>query len=141
MILKREDLTSIKGIGASTADRILKESTEIYNFEELKQVKGIGSSIFTRIKNYYDLYEVSFNPTNYNITEEINNLFIVGDQNNWNVNDSRYSLIKNYQKWTGCFNLAEGCEYKLLYNSNSWQEGKHIGQKGLQSAVNFVVRG
>lgn len=57
-----------------------------------------------------------------------NEVYLVGDMNNWDPTDMTYSLTRNnYCNWVGIFGLEKGTEYKIMYDSNDWDAEQHIG--------------
>ena len=51
----KEELQKIKGVGPSTAEKIIeyrKEHSKFSNIEEIKEIKGIGDAKFEKIKEY-----------------------------------------------------------------------------------------
>ena len=54
----KEELMSVKGIGESKADSIIKYRKEkglFKSVEDLKQISGIGDNIYDKIKDYFTL--------------------------------------------------------------------------------------
>ena len=54
----KEELMSVKGIGESKADSIIKYRKEkglFKSVEDLKQISGIGDNIYDKIKGYFTL--------------------------------------------------------------------------------------
>ena len=70
--------------------------------------------------------------------ENPNEMHLVGEMNNWNPEDKSFSLIeKNDGTWTNRFNLEAGTEYKIMYDSISWEENKYIGDNGHNFKVSY----
>jgi len=141
-----EDLLKVKGIGRVTAKNILKYRKEYGSFsrlEELKNVAGIGNKKLQMLKPQLTLEEVikikkvtvEFNPAEYDI-EQPEEVHLVGSMNNWKPDDKSYPLQKGKDGiWRNTFKFKEGTEYKIMYDSSSWEEEKHVGYYGR----NFVV--
>lgn len=136
-----KDLMKIKGIGKSKAKNIVeyrKKNGFLKEKEELKKVKGIGNSIFKKISDKIKIdnkTKVEFKPSNYNL-DNLSEVHLVGTMNNWDPSDKNYSLkeVKN-DLWTGKFFLEDGDEYKIMYDSNSWEEDKYIGDLDSQNII------
>ncbi len=138
----KKELTTLKGIGASFAERIINYRQENDGFtskEEIKEVKGIGTGTYNNLSDQIkvdgevsvatnnDLKEVIFNPADYGIAE-VNEVHLVGDMNDWNPADKTYQLKKDEAGiWRGEFDLEDGTEVKFMYDSSSWEEDKHVG--------------
>ncbi|MGM0501860.1 MAG: helix-hairpin-helix domain-containing protein [Bacillota bacterium] len=152
-----KELQKIKGIGKVTAENIVNYREEIGGFDSLEQVKevsGIGAKSFANLKELMavgeaddnlktedaspkegnesenDLVRIELDLTNHDISE-IDEAHLVGDMNNWDPTDKTYALEKEEPGiWGAYFDLDEGIEYKIMYDSTSWEEGKHIGYHG-----------
>lgn len=141
-----DDLLQVKGIGKVTADNILKYRRDYGGFsrlEELKNVAGIGSRKLLELKPQLTVegvikikkVTVEFNPAEYDI-EQPDVVHLVGSMNNWKPDDKSYPLQKDEDGiWRNTFSLKQGTEYKIMYDSSSWEEEKHVGHYG----SNFVV--
>ncbi|MEC9489757.1 MAG: helix-hairpin-helix domain-containing protein [Halanaerobiales bacterium] len=141
------DLTQITGIGYGKAFNIIKYRKENNGFEtleELKEVKGIADKTYELIKSELTLGEnksaeekvkISIN-TNHLGIETPAEMHLVGEMNDWNLEDKSYNL-KEEEKgiWSNTFDLEAGAEYKIMYDSSDWEAGKYIGDNG----DNFVV--
>lgn len=131
----KKELVKINKIGPVKAERIIsfrKKNGPFKNIKELMQVKGFGGKIFSDIKSKLEVskrVKIIFNPDEYDlVNEEINEVHLVGEMNDWNPADRSYSLSKTDNgSWVGWFYLEKGTEYKFMYNSESWEAGKHIG--------------
>ena len=56
----KEELEKIKGVGPSTAEKIIeyrKEHSKFSNIEEIKEIKGIGDAKFEKLKEYITVGE------------------------------------------------------------------------------------
>ncbi len=144
-----DKLIEVKGIGEVTATNIVdyrEKNGDLQNLEELKQIKGIGDITFAQIKSELTISEknaglkkpesetspvtISFDPEEVGIAEP-DEVHLVGEMNDWNPADKSYSLQKNKDgTWSNEFNLKPGTEYKIMYDSSSWEEKKHIGFYG-----------
>ena len=136
----REELMKLDKIGGAKADNILdyRERTDKFDSsEQLLQVKGIGPGIFNSIKGQITVGKevtIRFNPADY-MLGDVGEVHLVGEMNNWNPADKSYSLAKNQDGiWEGGFAFEKGTEYKIMYDSESWEAGKHIG-KGEENLV------
>ena len=136
-----EDLMKIKGIGKSKAENIVeyrKKNGFLKVKEELKKVKGIGNSIFKKISNKIKVgnkIKVEFKPSNYNL-DNLNEVHLVGTMNNWDPADKTYGLEKiESNLWAGKFSLENGDEYKIMYDSSSWEEDKYIGDLDSENII------
>lgn len=137
-----DKLTEVKGIGKVTAKNIIEyreNQGSLQSLQELKQIKGIGEITFEQIKTEltvaeehtaeekYPTVQIKFDPEEVGI-EEPEEVHLVGDMNDWNPEDKTYSLHKNKDNiWSNQFALKPGTEYKIMYDSSSWDEDKHIG--------------
>ncbi len=146
-----DNLTAIKGIGKVTAKNIIKyrEKEEGFeNLEELKNVKGIGETTFKQIKSELIIGKeiqsskqtrtvtIEFDPDEVGI-EDPEEVHLVGEMNDWNPQDKSYKLYRDKQgKWNNQFKLKPGTEYKIMYDSESWEENKYVGFYG----ENFQVQ-
>ena len=136
-----KDLMKITGIGKSKAKNIVeyrKKNGFLKEKEELKKVKGIGNSIFKKISDKIKIdnkTKIEFKPSNYNL-DNLSEVHLVGTMNNWDPSDKNYSLkeVKN-DLWTGKFFLEDGDEYKIMYDSDSWEEDKYIGDLDSQNII------
>jgi len=153
----KKQLTEVKGIGHKKAERIItyrKNHGPFSNKKELMKVKGFGQSIFAKIKGKIEVaklkslstdiaaifepkkVKITFNPSEYNLTEDIYEVHLVGEMNDWDPVDKSYALSKREGGvWEGVFSLNKGTEYKILYNSDSWDEGNDIGEYGENMVV------
>ncbi|MGM0438219.1 MAG: helix-hairpin-helix domain-containing protein [Bacillota bacterium] len=136
-----EDLMKIKGIGKSKAENIVeyrKQNGFLKSKEQLKKVKGIGNNIFKKISNKIKVnnkVKIEFKPSNYNLGN-LNEVHLVGTMNNWEPSDKTYALEKiNNDLWTGEFSLKNGEEYKIMYDSSSWEEDKYIGDLDSENII------
>jgi len=136
-----EDLMKIKGIGKSKAENIVeyrKKNGFLKSKEQLKKVKGIGNSIFKKVSDKIRInnrFKVEFKPSNYNLND-LNEVHLVGTMNNWDPADKSYSLeMVNDDLWSGEFLLENGDEYKIMYDSISWEEDKYIGDLDSQNII------
>ncbi|SRR6056297_1132610 len=136
-----EDLMKIKGIGKSKAENIVeyrKKNGFLKSKEQLKKVKGIGNSIFKKVSDKIRInnrLKVEFKPSNYNLND-LNEVHLVGTMNNWDPADKSYSLeMVNDDLWSGEFLLENGDEYKIMYDSISWEEDKYIGDLDSQNII------
>jgi len=78
---------------------------------------------------------IEFNPEEHGI-EEPEEVHLVGSMNNWDPNDKSYPLQKGKDGvWRNTFKFKKGTEYKIMYDSESWEEGKHVGHYD----SNFIV--
>ncbi|MFW6237848.1 MAG: helix-hairpin-helix domain-containing protein [Halanaerobiales bacterium] len=130
-----EELMGIRGVGGSTAERIVscrRENGPFHSPEDISLVKGIGEKKLEKICpeiKVEDVVEIEFDPDRYGIgkPEEVH---LVGDMNDWDPADYSYSLDREEDGlWRGIFLLGKGTEFKFLYDSNSWDEGNDIGGK------------
>ena len=130
-----EDLVQLNGIAEIKAKRIIayrKQNNEFTNIEELTEVRGIGQAIFERIRQDIKVNngtKIIFMPEKYNLeNKNINEVHLVGEMNNWDPANKSYTLKKNDDgTWTGIFKLKTGTEYKILYDSDNWEQGNEIG--------------
>jgi len=136
-----EDLMKIKGIGKSKAENIVeyrKKNGFLKSKEQLKKVKGIGNSIFKKVSDKIRInnrLKVEFKPSNYNLND-LNEVHLVGTMNNWDPADKTYALEKtDHDLWVGEFLLENGDEYKIMYDSISWEEDKYIGDLDSQNII------
>ena len=142
------ELTSIKGIGKTTAENIIKYREENNSFNELRElmnVQGIAEKTFQRLESEFmdinnnsnqNLFEVEVD-TAYLPVENPEEIHLVGDMNNWDTEDKSYCLNENGNGiWTNEFDLEPGTEYKIMYDSTDWEENKHFGDYG----ANFIVK-
>ena len=136
-----ENLMKIKGIGKSKAENIVeyrKKNGFLKSKEQLKKVKGIGNSIFKKVSDKIRInnrFKVEFKPSNYNLND-LNEVHLVGTMNNWDPADKSYSLERvNDDLWSGEFLLENGDEYKIMYDSISWEEDKYIGDLDSQNII------
>ncbi len=145
-----KEFQKVKGIGKATAQKIVNYREDLGGFdslEEIKNVSGIGKKNFAKLKDFIakgdsndkkikkDLKQIKFNPDDYNI-EKVEEVHLVGDMNNWNPADKTYSLKEQDGIWMNSFNLTEGTEYKIMYDSISWEANKHIGS---EEDNNFII--
>ncbi len=141
-----DDLLKVKGIGRVTAENILEYRRKQGGFsslEELKNVAGIGSKKLQDLKPQLTVegvieikkITVELNPAEYDL-EQPEEVHLVGSMNNWNPADKSYPLQKGKDGvWRNTFKFKKGTEYKIMYDSSSWEEEKHVGYYG----KNFVV--
>ena len=154
-----QDLQQIKGIGKVTAQNIIQYREEKGGFdslEEVKNVSGIGAKSFSNLTEEItlddepvanqviedltdeevptepeqDLVRIEFNPADYEIGE-VHEVHLVGDMNKWDPTDKTYALEREESGiWANSFDLEEGMEYKVMYDSSSWEEDRHVGFYG-----------
>ena len=144
-----KELQQIKGIGKVTAQKIVQYREEIGGFDsldEVKNVSGIGAKSFANLTEKItlgqsevavnseepakDLVRIEFNPADYELGE-VHEVHLVGDMNDWDPADKTYLLEKEESGlWANSFALEEGMEYKVMYDSTSWEEDKHVGFYG-----------
>lgn len=136
-----EDLMKIKGIGKRKAENIVeyrKKNGFLKSKEQLKKVKGIGNNIFKKISNKIKVdnkVKIEFKPSNYNL-DNLNEVHLVGTMNNWDPADKTYALEKiDNDLWSGKFSLENGDEYKIMYDSFSWEEDKYIGDLDSENII------
>ncbi len=141
-----DDLLKVKSIGRVTAENILEYRRKQGGFsslEELKNVAGIGSKKLQDLKPQLTVegvieikkITVELNPAEYDL-EQPEEVHLVGSMNNWNPADKSYPLQKGKDGvWRNTFKFKKGTEYKIMYDSSSWEEEKHVGYYG----KNFVV--
>lgn len=131
----KEELTKINKIGPVKAERIVlyrKRNGLFENIKELMNIKGFGKSIFSEIKDKIKVsnkVKIVFDPAEFGLeNEDISEVHLVGEMNDWDPADKTYSLSRDKDSiWKGRFSLSKGTEYKFMYDSESWEEGKHIG--------------
>lgn len=141
------DLTQITGIGYGKAFNIIKyrkENNGFESLEELKEVKGIAEHTYNMIKSELTLEnsqsseektKIAVNIQDFGI-ENPDEMHLVGEMNNWNPEDKSYNLKEEEKQiWSNTFDLEAGTEYKIMYDSTDWEDGKYIGDNG----DNFVV--
>ena len=141
-----EELKEIKGVGKVTAQKIVQYREEVGGFETLEEVKnvsGIGAKSFANLEEELtidetseienkedDLVRIEFDQAEYGI-EDVDEVHLVGDMNNWDPTDKTYSLEEvESGVWASSFDLEEGLEYKIMYDSTDWNEDKHVGFYG-----------
>ncbi len=144
-----DDLLKVKGIGRVTAENILeyrrnqREKGGFSSLEELKNVAGIGSKKLQELKPQLTVegvikikkITVEFNPAEYDL-EQPEEVHLVGSMNNWKPADKSYPLQKGKDGvWRNPFKFKKGTEYKIMYDSSSWEEENHVGYYG----KNFVM--
>ncbi len=141
-----KDLTEVNGIGKVTALNIIqyrKENDGFNNLIELKNINGIAEKTYKKIKPNLTVgentpnskVEITVNPQELGI-ENPNEIHLVGEMNDWKPEDQTYSLVEDENGiWTNVFNLEDGTEYKIMYDSTAWEEDKYIGDSG----NNFIV--
>ena len=131
----KKELTQIKGVGFKKAENIIEYRNDngFFNSKEgLLNVKGFGPRNYAKIKDKVEVTEkkqIIFDPQEYNLDpDEINDVHLVGEMNDWDPADKTYSLNKKEDgTWQGEFFLETGTEFKFLYDSNSWEEGNDLG--------------
>ena len=141
---KKPEMKKIPGIGEVMAERIIKFRKENGNFskpQDLLNVKGVGKSLFSRVKDKIEFSEsdctkkVIFNPAEYGL-EDVQEVHLVGEMNDWNPADKTYSLKKRPDGiWEGNFNIDDGLEYKIMYDSDKWEDKQHIGDSWGENLV------
>ncbi len=132
-----KELLSIDGIGSDKAEKILayRENNGGYikDMDVLLNVKGIGEKYLNTIREYIEIGQImtiTFDPADYGL-EEVHEVHLVGEMNEWNPADKSYSLKKNDDgKWVGDFPLEKGLEYKYMYDSDNWESKKYLGDRG-----------
>ncbi len=155
----KNELTQVKRIGPKKAERIInyrKNHGLFESKEELLEVKGFGQATFSLIEDEIEVSDIdsgtdadkdkssesnkiylTFDPEYYNLSKnDIYEVHLVGEMNDWNPADKTYALKKREDGiWEGSFLIEEGTEFKFLYNSDSWEEDKDIGDNG----ANIIV--
>ncbi len=137
-----EELQQLKGIGQVTAEKIVEYRRTKGNFnsvEELANVSGIGQKTLEQLQGELEVgdgsqaaeptskVEITFNPQEYGL-QEVDEVHLVGEMNDWNPADKSYSLEESGNGvWKNKFDLEPGMEYKIMYDSASWEAEKHIG--------------
>jgi competence ComEA-like helix-hairpin-helix protein len=92
--------------------------------KELTKVDGIGKVIALNIVNYRK------RNNGFNELKELKNIKGIADKT--------YSLIEGENGiWTNKFNLKPGTEYKIMYDSTSWEEDKYIGDNDDNFKVSY----
>ena len=148
-----KDLQKIKGIGKVTAQNIIEYREEICGFNslvEVKNVSGVGEKSFSNLKEVMtldgeaneeiivtedneadkELVRIEFDPYEHNL-DQIGEVHLVGDMNNWDPTDKTYALKKEDSGlWANSFDLETGIEYKFMYDADSWEADNHIGYYG-----------
>lgn len=148
--IKLGELLKIRGIGKITATRIVKYREENNGFKkllELKKIRGIAENTYQNLKKQFILtdnkeekekkFKVKLDVKKLQMTnpEEIH---LVGDMTNWDPKDKTYSLIeKENGIWFNEFNLKEGTEYKIMYDSTDWNDNQYFGDNGSNLVVEF----
>lgn len=136
----REELIEVKAIGPAKARNIIdyrNKNGRFSELEELQKVNGIGPQIFSQIKEklIVDGVKITFDPREY-MLGEVNEVHLVGEMNDWNPADRTYALKENEDGiWEGIYSFSPGTEYKIMYDSESWEAGRHIGD----GHENFVI--
>lgn len=144
-----EELTEISGIGRVTALNIIQYRNKNNGFDELqelKNIRGIADRTYEKIRskltvfdensNLYEL-KIEIRPQEIGI-ENPDEMHLVGEMNNWDPEDKTYNLIESEDgKWTNNFNLEEGTEYKVMYDSTSWEEDRYLGDSGENFKVSY----
>lgn len=140
-----KELQQISGIGQITAENIVQYRDANGGFDsldELKNVSGIGPKSFASLKDKITLNEaesdekelvrVEFDQSDYELEGvEIDEVHLVGDMNDWDPTDKTYALeLQDDNIWANSFDLEAGLEYKIMYDSTSWEEDKHVGFYG-----------
>lgn len=135
------ELTKINGIGLVLAKEIIKirQDHPFCKPGDLLKVKGIGKRLLKKIKKNIVInkgVDIVFNPVDYGLGE-VGEVHLVGDMNDWDPADLTYSLEEQEDgSWIGNFNLQKGTEYKFIYDSLSWDDGRDIGD---HSGGNLVI--
>jgi competence ComEA-like helix-hairpin-helix protein len=150
--VKIKELQKIKGIGQVTAENIVNYRAQIGGFdslEQLKEVSGVGNKSFSNLEDAFvvgaitkvevkkideepkeDLATIEFNPAEHNLSG-LGEVHLVGDMNDWNPSDKTYALERKESGiWSNSFDLEAGQEYKIMYDSTSWEEDKNVGFYG-----------
>lgn len=137
-----DDFIQIAGIGQGKAFNIIKyrkENNGFESMEELKQVKGIADKLFKMIKPELTLGDDQSTAEKVKITVNIQDhgienpdeMHLVGEMNNWDPKDKTYILKeKENGYWSNDFNLDAGTEYKIMYDSTSWEDNNYFGDNG-----------
>ena len=123
----KEELQKVKGVGQKTAERIetFLEENNTENVYELLEVHKVGDYLLNNIMARFPVMEMEFDLKELEEVEKVEELHLVGDMNDWQPADKRYSFINEKDSiWFGAFRLEEGTEYKVLYNSENWEEDK-----------------
>lgn len=144
-----KELTKVDGIGKVIALNIVnyrKRNNGFNELKELKNIKGIANKTYKKImarlttsdenSNFREI-KIEIKPQEFGI-ENLDEMHLVGEMNNWNPNDKTYSLIEGENGiWTNKFNLKPGTEYKIMYDSTSWEEDKYIGNNEENFKVSY----
>ncbi|MBF8435513.1 helix-hairpin-helix domain-containing protein [Halanaerobiaceae bacterium Z-7014] len=141
-----KELQNVKGIGQKTAESIIEyrnNNGEFSYLRDLLEINGIGAKTLESIKPQITAGEgddiknttIEFNPEEYDL-DQPEQVHLVGSMNNWDPADKSYPLKKGEgEVWKNTFKLKEGAEYKIMYDSSSWEEDKHVGYYGSNLVV------
>ena len=136
-----KELQNVKGIGRKTAESIIEyrnNNDEFSTLTDLLEINGIGAKTLESLKPQITIGEgddiknttIEFNPAEYDLGQP-EQVHLVGSMNNWNPADKSYPLRKEEDEvWKNTFKLKKGAEYKIMYDSSSWEEDKHVGYYG-----------
>jgi len=145
-----KELKEIKGIGPTIAVNIInyrEKAGRFSSLEDLIHVKGIGDRKLAALRKHLNArttpekgnlqgVKIEFDPSNYGL-DGLGEVHLVGTMNDWDSEDKSYPLIKDETGiWSNRFDLKPGDEYKIMYDSTSWEEGLYIGD----GSKNFVLK-
>ncbi len=141
-----KELQTVKGIGPKTANNIIKKRNnngEFSTLSDLLEIEGIGAKKLESLKPQITVGEeidiktitIEFDPAEYDL-DQPEQVHLVGSVNNWNPADKSYPLKEGPDGiWRNIFRFKKGAEYKIMYDSASWEEDNYVGYYG----SNFVV--
>ncbi|MFN2341616.1 MAG: helix-hairpin-helix domain-containing protein [Halanaerobium sp.] len=144
-----KELTKVDGIGKVIALNIVnyrKRNNGFNELKELKNIKGIAEKTYKKLmarlttsdkNSNFRKIKIEIKPQEFGI-KNLDEMHLVGEMNNWNPNDKTYSLFEDENGiWTNKFSLKYGTEYKIMYDSTSWEEDKYIGDNEENFKVSY----
>ena len=75
--------------------------------------------------------------------QNVGEMHLVGTMNDWTPSDKSYALTKGNDgvTWSGTFALEAGAEFKVIYDTDTWDDLQHFGTDGTSEGDNFVIEG